>query len=325
MVTASDSFAETLTRHQLVLERAAPEILQLNVGKLCNLTCAHCHVNAGPGRKEIISGETVDRILPWFAASPLTTLDLTGGSPEMVPDFRRLVREVRQMSPRRRILDRLNATILSEPGYGWVAEFLAENAVEIVASMPCYEPKNVTLQRGEGVFDRSIAAFQKLNALGYGSDPHLPLHFVYNPVGPKLPPEQAELEADYKEAMRDNFGIEFNSLYTITNMPISRFAAYLKREGALADYMALLKDSFNPHTVPGLMCRNTLNVSWLGEVYDCDFNQMLELPLEHPASRTPLKLWDLDPRNIQLPAIRTAPHCFGCTAGCGSSCGGALT
>lgn len=205
-----------------------------------------------------------------------------------------------------------------------MAEFLAENEVEIVASMPCYEPENVTKQRGDGVFDRSITAFQQLNALGYGRDPKLPLHFVYNPVGPKLPPAQQELEADYKEAMRGNFGIEFNSLYTITNMPISRFASYLRQQNALADYLVLLKDSFNPGTVPGLMCRNTLNVSWLGDVYDCDFNQMLNLPLTDAATGQPMKLWDLDPKNFYLPEIRTAPHCFGCTAGCGSSCGGAL-
>jgi radical SAM/Cys-rich protein len=320
----SPSFDQTLAEHAAPLHRSAPEILQLNVGKLCNLTCTHCHVNAGPGRKEIITRDTLDRILPWFQASPLLTLDLTGGSPEMVPDFRRLIQSVRAMSPRRRIMDRLNATILSEPGYEWVAEFLAENEVELVASMPCYEPKNVTLQRGEGVFDRSIAAFQQLNSLGYGKKPSLPLHFVYNPVGPTLPPDQAELEADYKSALLQHYGIQFNQLYTITNMPISRFAAYLKRQNALADYLTLLKDSFNPATIPGLMCRNTLNVSWLGEVYDCDFNQMLELSLHSPLTSRPLKLWDLDPQNIQLPSIRTAAHCYGCTAGCGSSCGGAL-
>jgi radical SAM/Cys-rich protein len=243
----------------------------------------------------------------------------------MVPDFRRIVTTVRKMSPHRRIIDRLNATILSEPGYEWVAEFLAENRVEIVASMPCYEPKNVTLQRGDGVFDRSIAAFQQLNALGYGRDSSLLLHFVYNPVGASLPPEQLELEQDYKQAMRENFGIEFNQLYTITNMPISRFAAHLKRNNELHSYMTLLKDSFNPSTVPGLMCRNTINVSWLGTVYDCDFNQMLNLPLLNPATGEEWCVWDLDPDTLARIPIRTASHCFGCTAGAGSSCGGALT
>ncbi len=318
-------FAQTLHKHGTHLNRTPPEILQLNVGKLCNLTCTHCHVNAGPARKEIITAETIDRILPWFAQSPLLTLDLTGGSPEMVPDFRRLVTEVRKMTPQRRIMDRLNPTILSEPGYEWVADFLAEHEVEIIASMPCYEPKNVTAQRGDGVFDRSITAFQKLNTLGYGSSPKLPLHFVYNPVGPKLPPAQAELQADYQEAMHENFGIVFNNLYTITNMPISRFSSWLRHQNALEDYMTLLRTNFNPATVSGLMCRNTINVSWQGQVYDCDFNQMLELPLKRLGESKPLYLWDLDPQDIQLPEIRLADHCYGCTAGCGSSCGGSLT
>ena len=323
MISPSLDFNSVLAQHGTPLTRLRPEILQLNVGKLCNLTCEHCHVNAGPRRKEIISSETVDRVLEWFEASDLHTLDLTGGSPEMVPDFRRMVTAVRKFSRPRRIMDRLNATILSEPGYEWVADFLAENEIEIVASMPCYEPANVNAQRGDGVFDRSIAAFQKLNALGYGKRPELPLHFVYNPNGAKLPGAQAELEADYKEAMQENFGIEFNSLFTITNMPISRFASYLKRNNQLADYQLLLQNSFNPGTVAGLMCRNTINVSWQGEVYDCDFNQMLEMPLRQVAGQ-PLKLWEVDPITFSEIPIRTAKHCFGCTAGCGSSCGGAL-
>jgi radical SAM/Cys-rich protein len=323
MVSSTLDFSSTLITHATPLHRAAPEILQLNVGKLCNLTCVHCHVNAGPKRKEIITGQTVDRVIDWFHRSPLTTLDLTGGTPEMVPDFRRLVEAVRAMQPRRRILDRLNATILDEPGYEWVAEFLAEHEVEIIASMPCYEPTNVNAQRGDGVFDRSIAAFQRLNALGYGRTERLPLHFVYNPVGPKLPPAQAELEQDYKQAMDRNFGIHFHSLYTITNMPISRFASYLKNNGQLQPYMDLLRTSFNPSTVAGLMCRNTINVSWEGDVYDCDFNQMLKLPVRDPQHQ-PLKLWDVDPQSFPALPIRVAEHCFGCTAGHGSSCGGAL-
>ncbi|MFN0127403.1 MAG: arsenosugar biosynthesis radical SAM (seleno)protein ArsS [Verrucomicrobiales bacterium] len=320
-------FDAALNAHGVTLTRARPEILQLNVGKLCNLTCVHCHVNAGPHRTEIISSETVDRVLAWFDTSPLDTLDLTGGSPEMAPDFRRLVATARrELSRPRRVMDRLNATILLEPGFEDMAEFLAAHEVELIASMPCYEPANVTAQRGEGVFDKSIAAFQRLNALGYGTDPRLPLHFVYNPVRAVLPPDQAELEADYKRELADHFGIVFNGLYCLANMPIARFASWLKRQNALADYLILLKDAFNPATVPALMCRNTINVSWRGEVFDCDFNQMLELGLSDPSrlNGTPLHLWDLDPTTLDSIPIRTGPHCFGCTAGSGSSCGGAL-
>jgi radical SAM/Cys-rich protein len=325
---ATTDFAAYLTKHRTPLRRARPEVLQLNVGKLCNLTCAHCHVNAGPARKEIISAETVDRVLGWFEKSTILTLDLTGGTPEMVPDFKRLVRTVRrEFAQPRKVMDRLNATILMEPGYEDHAEFLAEHEVEIIASMPCYAPENVTAQRGEGVFDKSIAAFQKLNALGYGRDPRLQLHFVFNPVRAALPPDQAELEADYKEEMSRHFGIVFNHLYCLANMPIARFASWLKAQGQLADYMDLLRTSFNPSTVSGLMCRDTINVSWLGEVFDCDFNQMMKLPLHHPDSGQALMLWDLDPQTCApfttLP-IRTGPHCFGCTAGAGSSCGGAV-
>ncbi len=320
----ANDFDAALLTHGTPLRRARPEILQLNTGKLCNLTCSHCHVNAGPNRKEIINSETVDRVLDWLSGTEITTVDLTGGSPEMVPDFRRLVTTVRKMPGHRRIINRLNATILSEPGYEWVAEFLAEHEVEIVASMPCYEPKNVNQQRGDGVFDRSIAAFQHLNKLGYGRTPDLLLNLVYNPNGAFLPPAQEELENDYRIAMRENFGIEFHRLYTITNMPISRFASWLKNDGRLAEYMMLLKDSFNPGTVAGLMCRNTINVSWTGEVFDCDFNQMQQLRLHHPVTGAPLMLWDIEPDSFADIPIRTGLHCFGCTAGCGSSCGGAL-
>jgi radical SAM/Cys-rich protein len=324
MSATANEFDATLREKAAPLRRAKPEILQLNVGKLCNLTCVHCHVNAGPKRKEIITAETVDRVLEWFERSGLAVLDLTGGSPEMAPDFRRIVQTVRNIGRTVRVMDRLNATILSEPGYEWVAPFLAENEVEVVASMPCYEPANVNSQRGDGVFDRSIAAFQSLNELGYGRDGRLVLNFVYNPNGAFLPPEQAELEQDYRTAMRDNFGIEFTRLFTITNMPISRFAAWLRHNNRLHDYMTLLKESFNASTVDGLMCRNTINVSWEGEVYDCDFNQMLEMPLRHTQSGQPLRLWELELDSLPEMPIRTASHCFGCTAGSGSSCGGAL-
>ncbi len=324
MPSPANDFDAALLTHGVPLRRARPEILQLNTGKLCNRTCTHCHVNAGPKRKEIISSGTVDRVLEWLAGTDVATVDLTGGSPEMVPDFRRLVTTVRKMSGNRRVLDRLNVTILSEPGYEWVAEFLAEHRVEIVASMPCYEPKNVNEQRGDGVFDRSIAGFQRLNELGYGRTPSLILNLVYNPNGAFLPPAQEELENDYRIALREHFGIEFHRLYTITNMPISRFASWLKNDGRLSEYMTLLKDSFHPATVAGLMCRNTINVSWEGEVFDCDFNQMLRLPVRHPETGAPLMLWEVSPDNFPALPIRTGGHCFGCTAGCGSSCGGAL-
>lgn len=321
-----NEFDKALDESGSPLRRAETEILQINVGKLCNLTCVHCHVNAGPARKEIMTGETVDRIIEWFEQTEIPTLDLTGGTPEMIPDFQRLVRSVRNFSQPRRVMDRLNATIINEPGYEWVPEFLAENEVEIIASMPCYAPENVNEQRGDGVFDRSIEAFQKLNELGYGRDPELVLNFVYNPNGAFLPPDQVELEADYKEEMKKHFDIDFNSLYCIANMPISRFASYLKRNGELQEYMDLLKESFNPGTVEGLMCRNTINVSWEGDVYDCDFNQMMKLPLENGnGSRNGMKLWDIELESFREKPIRTGNHCFGCTAGSGSSCGGSLS
>ncbi len=330
-VASRNDFDLALESSDTLLTRAKAEILQLNIGKLCNLTCTHCHVNAGPARKEIITGETVDKILEWFERTDIPTLDLTGGTPEMVPDFRRLVTAVRNFDQPRRVMDRLNATIINEPGYEWVADFLAENEVEIIASMPCYSPDNVNQQRGDGVFDSSIKAFQKLNELGYGRDPKLTMNFVYNPNGGFLPPEQTELEADYKREMKDHFGIDFNSLFCIANMPIARFASYLKRNNQLQDYMQTLREAYNPATVDGLMCRNTINVSWLGEVYDCDFNQMMKLPTRiHEGSdgvdkHESLYLWNVDPETFAEVPIRTGNHCFGCTAGSGSSCGGSLT
>ncbi len=304
------------------MRRARPEVLQLNVGKLCNLTCTHCHVNAGPKRKEVITRETLDRILDWFAATDLPTLDLTGGAPEMIPDFREAILRVRAMTPRRRIIDRCNLTLLLEPGCDGLAEFLAEQEVEIVASMPCYSPENVNAQRGEGVFDASITALQLLNRLGYGTRPELPLHLVYNPNGANLPGPQAELEADYKRELSEHFGIVFNKLYTITNLPIARFASWLRHEGKYEEYLETLVAAFNPATVEGLMCRNTINVSWEGEAHDCDFNQMLKLPFAGDGRRY---VWELDPQALSGLEIATGNHCFGCTAGAGSSCGGALT
>jgi radical SAM/Cys-rich protein len=316
-------FQSTLERHGRPLRRTRARVLQINVGKLCNLTCVHCHVNAGPRRKEIMTRETVDRIVEWQRQARLPVVDLTGGAPEMIPDFRYLVRALRALDPEVTIIDRCNLTILLERGHEDLAEFLAEQQVQIVASMPCYSPENVNAQRGEGVFDASIEALRRLNAIGYGLEPGLPLDLVYNPNGAKLPAPQAELEADYKRELRAHFGIEFNRLYTITNLPVSRFASWLRHEGKYQDYMDLLVAAFNPATVEGLMCRDTINVSWLGEVFDCDFNQMMKLPMGGPVAPTRY-LWDLDPVVMDGEAIATGAHCFGCTAGAGSSCGGAI-
>jgi radical SAM/Cys-rich protein len=325
MPSRMNRFAQKLAEHALPLRHTKTEILQINVGKLCNLTCIHCHVNAGPKRKEIISRSTIDQLIDWLAKTDIPTVDLTGGAPEMIPDFKYLVERLKALSPPRHIIDRCNLTILLEPGFEDYAEFLARHAIEIIASMPCYSAENVNAQRGEGVFDASIKALQLLNSLGYGREPHLPLHLVYNPNGAFLPGPQEELEADYKRELKQHFGIVFNHLYTITNLPIARFASYLKNNNLLADYMAVLNDAFNPATVEGLMCRNTINVSWQGEVFDCDFNQMLKMAWSrNGAGSGRLHLWELDPAEVENRDILTGDHCFGCTAGAGSSCGGAL-
>ncbi len=334
-------FTARLVQENVVLRRARTEILQINVGKLCNLTCVHCHVNAGPKRKEIMTRETIDRVISWLAKTDIAIVDLTGGAPEMIPDFRYFIERVTELQPRRHVIDRCNLTILVEDGYEDLAEFLARNKVEIIASMPCYSPENVNAQRGEGVFEGSIAALQLLNSLGYGIEPDLPLHLVYNPVGAFLPPSQAELEADYKRELKKHFGIVFNNLYTLTNLPIGRFASYLRRNNKLDEYMQLLIEAFNAATIDGLMCRNTISVDWHGEVYDCDFNQQLGMQWNgrdgspsrparpavapyHSDYGRPLFLWDINPVSIENREIMTGNHCFGCTAGAGSSCGGAI-
>ncbi len=313
-------FSEILDTHDLPLRREKAAILQINVGKLCNLTCTHCHVNAGPKRKEIMTRETVDRIVDWLAGTDIATVDLTGGAPEMIPDFQYFVERIRGLG--RRVIDRCNLTILLEPGYDGMAEFLADQGVEIVASMPCYTPDNVNAQRGDGVFDASITALQKLNSLGYGTDPKLPLNLVYNPNGDALPGPQAEMEADYKRELLAHFGIVFNSLYTITNLPVSRFASWLRNNGKYESYLEVLVDAFNPATVEGLMCRDTINVDWEGGIYDCDFNQMLKLQLREGGEK--LSLWDVTPEQLEGREIATGEHCFGCTAGAGSSCEGSV-
>jgi radical SAM/Cys-rich protein len=326
-VTAVDmvnQFAERLAGGGLQLRRGRPEILQVNVGKVCNLTCVHCHVNAGPKRKEIMTRQTIDRIINWLATTAIPTVDLTGGAPEMIPDFRYFIKRIKEVEPARHIIDRCNLTILVEPGYEDLGKFLAANNVQIIASMPCYTAENVNAQRGEGVFEGSIAALRLLNSLGYGTDPGLPVHLVYNPVGAFLPPSQDALEFDYKRELKKHFGIVFNRLYALANLPIGRFASYLRRNNQFDDYMQLLIQAFNPATIDGLMCRNTISVGWRGEVYDCDFNQQLGMQWSNQAARKPLFLWDIDPDSLENRDIMTGDHCFGCTAGAGSSCGGAL-
>jgi radical SAM/Cys-rich protein len=320
--TAKQSFSGTLNDHDLALRRKCTEILQLNLGKLCNLTCIHCHVNAGPKRKEIITRETIDRILAWLAGTDIETVDLTGGAPEMVPDFRYLVERLRELPRVKTIIDRCNLTILLEPGYEWLPDFLIAHRLKIVASMPCYAPENVNAQRGDGVFDASIRALQLLNRLGCGRQDDLVLDLVYNPNGAFLPPDQAELESDYKRELKRNFDIDFHHLYTITNMPIARFASWLRHNGQLEAYMQLLIEAFNPASVAGLMCRNTLSIDWRGEVYDCDFNQQLGIGAGY---QNRLFLWEVDHTRLENMPIAVGSHCFGCTAGSGSSCSGALT
>ncbi|MDI1340703.1 arsenosugar biosynthesis radical SAM (seleno)protein ArsS [Polaromonas sp.] len=303
------------------LRRAQLDTLQVNLGYRCNQSCVHCHVNAGPNRTEMMDADTLALIPQVLAARGLGTLDLTGGAPELHAGFRDLVRAARAQGVR--VIDRCNLTILFEPGQEGLAEFLAEQGVDIVASMPCYSAANVDKQRGEGVFDLSIAALQKLNQLGYGQPGSgLLLNLVYNPQGPSLPPDQQALQADYKRELLAHFGIVFNELYALTNMPIQRFGSTLVSKGTFDSYMDLLKGSFQQHNLAGVMCRNTVSVDWQGWLSDCDFNQQLGLPLGTSGLQRHLR--DLLSSGIDGRPIRVAGHCYGCTAGQGSSCGGAL-
>ena len=304
------------------LKRSQLQVLQVNLGYTCNLSCTHCHVNAGPKRTEQMSREHIDVVIEVLKQHKVETLDLTGGAPEMMPHFRYLVKAARALGVT--VIDRCNLTILQEPGQEDLAQFLAEHQVEVVASLPCYSEDNVDAQRGKGVFESSIEGLKKLNALGYGIDESdLSLNLVYNPGGAFLPPGQVELEAAYKEKLALDHGIHFNSLFTITNMPISRFGAVLLAQGEFHDYMNLLKDNYSAENLNGVMCRNTVSVDWQGDLYDCDFNQMLEMPLQD-ATQKKLHLTDLLDRDLNGLAIKVADHCYGCTAGQGSSCGGAL-
>ncbi|MDH5300701.1 MAG: arsenosugar biosynthesis radical SAM protein ArsS [Gammaproteobacteria bacterium] len=304
------------------LRRGRLQTLQVNLGYVCNQSCLHCHVNAGPGRKEQMSAAMVDEVLAFVRRSEVTTLDLTGGAPELNPHFRRLVAQARSLG--RQVIDRCNLSILSEPGQEGLAEFLAEHQVEIVASLPCYLQENVDTQRGAGTFDASISGLKKLNALGYGvPGSGLMLNLVYNPQGPSLPPPQQALEQDYKAHLREHYAIEFNHLFTITNMPIKRFGSTLISKGQFSEYMQLLKSSFSETNLAQVMCKTLISVDWQGFVYDCDFNQQLELPLRMAGGRS-VHLRDLRADELIGHPIVVADHCYGCTAGQGSSCGGAL-
>ena len=305
------------------IRRQTLDTLQVNLGYKCNQSCLHCHVGAGPNRTEMMDAATIDAVLAVLARRNIQTLDLTGGAPELNDGFRSLVVRARTLGVR--VIDRCNLTILSEPGQEGLAKFLAEQQVEVTASLPCYSPANVDRQRGDGVFERSIAGLQQLNALGYGqaSHPELVLNLVYNPQGPSLPPPQEALEADYKRELLAHFGIRFNHLFALTNMPVQRFGSTLVSKGQFATYMQLLRSAYRAENLHTVMCRTLISVDWQGQLYDCDFNQMLGMasPVSGPK---PARIEDLLTVDVAGQAIAIADHCYGCTAGQGSSCGGAL-
>jgi len=304
------------------LRRGRLETVQVNLGYRCNQSCLHCHVAAGPHRREAMDGATVDAVLECLAASGARTLDLTGGAPELNPHFRRLVREARGLGVE--VIDRCNLTVLETPGQEDTAEFLAEHGVRIVASLPCYLRENVDAQRGAGVFDASIRVLRRLNALGYGRGGGLVLELVHNPPGPVLPGGQAALEADYRRVLGERHGVVFDRLLVLANMPIRRFGSTLVSRGELEGYLGLLRSAHRPENLEAVMCRSLVSVDWRGHVYDCDFNQMLGLPLRLDG-RAPVHVRELAGRTLEGNPIAVAGHCYGCTAGQGSSCGGALS
>jgi len=317
------SFDDYISDSDLTLSRRNLKVVQVNVGKLCNQACLHCHVEAGPKRTEQMSLEGGERIIQLLKNSPgIETVDITGGAPEMNENFRTIALAARELNLE--VIDRCNLTVFFEDGYEDLPQFLRDNEIHVVASLPCYQKENVEKQRGKGVFQPSIDALTLLNSLGYGrDDERLRLDLVYNPIGASLPPEQNALEKKYKEELFELFGISFNSLYTITNVPISRFLHQLEREGRYEEYLELLVSNFNPHAASEVMCRDLVSVSWTGELYDCDFNQMLEIPLGG-RKRT---IWDIESFSEVAAGeeIAFGEHCFACTAGCGSSCSGSLT
>lgn len=307
------------------IKRESLDTLQVNLGYLCNQQCLHCHVNAGPKRKELMSRETIDQVLAFLNTGTVSALDLTGGAPEMNPHFRYLVSEARKLGIK--VMDRCNLTILEEAGYEDLAEFLAQQQVEVVASLPCYLEENVNAQRGKGVFSHSIRGLQRLNDLGYGRNDELVLNLVYNPQGASLPPPQIGLEQDYKKHLKEQYNIHFNHLFTLANMPIQRFGSTLLSKGEFDGYMALLKDSHQDENLEQVMCKHLVSIDWQGIAYDCDFNQVLGLPMERgngAAGHKPIHVQELTQLNMQGQPIVVREHCYGCTAGQGSSCGGAL-
>lgn len=315
-----ESFADRVAEgDEAQLTARSIDILQVNVGKMCNMTCRHCHVDAGPDRREIMPRETVDQCLTALADSNIRTLDLTGGAPEMNPHFRYFVAEARKLGVH--VIDRCNLTILLAKGYEDMVDFLAEQGVEVVASLPCYLAENTDKQRGDGAYAASIEAMQRLNQVGYGKSEELLLSLVYNPVGLGLPPAQAALEKQYRDHLREHYQIEFSRLFAITNMPISRFLEELLDKGKLEEYMQSLLDAYNPAAVQEVMCRTTLSVSWDGRLFDCDFNQMLDIST---APGTPKSIADFNSDTLTGRTIVTGPHCYGCTAGAGSSCQGSI-
>jgi radical SAM/Cys-rich protein len=304
------------------LTRRAIDTLQVNLGRYCNLACIHCHVESGPTRTEMMNREMVDAVLRFLASSNISALDITGGAPELHPEFDYLVATARRLG--RRVMDRCNLTVIFEPGKDYLPEFFKKHQVELVCSLPCYSQENVDKQRGKGTFDSSIRALQRLNDIGYGqADGNLILNLVYNPVGPHLPPPQEKLEQDYKRILAENFGIAFNHLYCLTNMPITRYATHLKLRGEYDCYLELLANNFNGATLDQVMCRNLISVGWEGLIYDCDFNQMLNLPIRDRAGK-PLHISSLSIEQVRNHAITVGNHCYACTAGAGSSCGGTL-
>jgi len=316
------AFAEKIHSSGSDFKRRAVDVLQANMGRYCNLACIHCHVESGPTRKEMMSRENVEAVLGFLARSEIPTLDVTGGAPELHPDFDLLVSTARRLG--RHVMDRCNLTVIFEPGKQYLPEFFQRHQVELVCSLPCYSEENVDKQRGKGTFDASVRALQLLNEIGYGhADSSLILNLVYNPVGPHLPPPQAKLELDYKQILSEQFGITFNHLYCLTNMPITRYATHLKLRGEYDRYLELLERSFNGATLDQVMCRNLVSIGWDGSVYDCDFNQMLDLPLTD-GSGARLKISSLSLDEVAHRQITTGDHCYACTAGPGSSCGGTL-
>ena len=313
-------FDEKLAAFGIELRAGTLDTLQVNVGKLCNQTCKHCHVDAGPHRAEIMARETAEQVIAAVRKFRIPTVDITGGAPELNPSFRYLVREARKSGSH--VIVRHNLTVMFEPGQEDLPELFCGHDVEVVSSLPYFLEQQTDAQRGRGVFEKSIEALHRLNAVGYGKeDSRLILNLVYNPVGAFLPPAQESIEADFKRELRNRYGISFNRLFTITNMPIKRFLDYLRRSGNEERYMRKLVEAFNPTTVEGLMCRNLVSVDWTGRLYDCDFNQMLELGV---APELPQTIADFDPEKFARRRIMTGSHCFGCTAGAGSSCGGSV-